>query len=80
MHSNIASCNATLLNETGAYPVILLFCIVPFHSSPYSIPVITDSHIFRPMTAYLYRRFRFSIYELAKIYSYGRPSAKLLMQ
>ena len=80
MHSNIASCNATLLYETGAYPVILLFCVIPFHSSPYFTLVITDTHIFRPVTAYLYRRCQFPIYELAKTFIYEGLSVKLLVQ
>ena len=32
---NIACCGATLLQEKGAYSVVLLFHIVPFHSSPF---------------------------------------------
>ena len=38
----------------GAYPVISLFRIVPFQSSPYSIPVIRDTlkiHLNKPCTA-----------------------------
>ena len=40
----IAFCNGALLQEKVAYSVISLFCIIPFQSSPYSIPVIRDTY------------------------------------
>ena len=47
-----ASRSATLLQEKSAYPIILLFHIIPFQSSPvqsspYSIPVIKDTRVIK---------------------------------
>ena len=40
MQCNVASYNA--IKEEGTYSVILLFHIILFHSSPYSIAVLRD--------------------------------------